>query len=76
MIYTDTPNTPTGLEEAATSGGAGSLDCATSSSAAPHIGKTDSVSGVYLLADLQGRRRRDGRTRTSSTRSAPPARGR
>jgi hypothetical protein len=49
--YTDTPNTPKDLEEAQTSSGTNSLDCDTSPSDPPRIGKTDSVTGVYLLGD-------------------------
>ncbi len=48
VIWTDTPNVPSNLGEAANSSGAGSLDCASSASSAPRIGKTDSISGVYL----------------------------
>jgi hypothetical protein len=51
VVYTDTPNTPSSLEEAATSSGTGSLECDTSPGSPPRIGKTDSVSGVYLLGD-------------------------
>jgi hypothetical protein len=51
VVYTDTPNTPSSLEEAATSSGAGSLECDTSPANPPRIGKTDSVSGVFLLGD-------------------------
>jgi hypothetical protein len=50
VVYNDTPNVPTGLEEAANNGGTGSVKCATSASTAPHVGKTDSTNGVYLLA--------------------------
>jgi hypothetical protein len=49
VIYTDTPNTPASLEEAATSSGTGSLDCDTSPADPPRIGKTDSADGLYLL---------------------------
>ena len=49
VIWINKPSTPSNLEEAATNGGAGSLDCGTSPSSAPHIGKTDSVSGVWLI---------------------------
>jgi hypothetical protein len=50
VVYTDTPNTPTGEEEAATNGGTGSLDCDTSPANPPVIGKTDATNGPYLLA--------------------------
>jgi pyrimidine deaminase RibD-like protein len=50
VVYNDTPNVPTGLEEAATNGGTGSVNCATNPAAAPHIGKTDSTNGTFLLA--------------------------
>jgi hypothetical protein len=49
VIYTDSPNVPTGLEEAATSSGTSSLPCGTSPSSPPIIGKTDSTNGPYLL---------------------------
>jgi hypothetical protein len=39
VVYTDTPNTPGDLEEAATSGGIGSLQCVTSPGNPPHIGR-------------------------------------
>jgi hypothetical protein len=51
VTYTDTPDTPSNLEEAATSSGTGSLDCDTSASNPPRIGKTDSIDGPYLLGD-------------------------
>jgi len=50
VVYTETPNTPSSLEEAATSGGTGSLDCDTSPANPPRMGKTDSITGPYLLA--------------------------
>lgn len=50
VVWTDTPDTPSNLEEAASSSGTGSLDCATSPASPPRIGKTDSVDGPYLLA--------------------------
>jgi hypothetical protein len=50
LIYTETPNTPSDLEESATSTGTGSVGCDTSPSDPPWIGKTDSASGVYLDA--------------------------
>jgi hypothetical protein len=52
VVYTETPNNPGNLKEAANSGGTGSLDCDTNKSDPnlPRIGKTDSVSGVYLDA--------------------------
>jgi hypothetical protein len=50
VVYTETPNTPSDLEESATSTGTGSVACATTEADAPWIGKTDSVSGVYLAA--------------------------
>jgi hypothetical protein len=50
VVYTETPNTPTGEEEAATSGGTGSLACDTSPANPPVIGKTDATNGPYLLA--------------------------
>ena len=50
VVYTDTPNTPTGEEEASTNAGANSLDCDTSPANPPIIGKTDSTNGPYLLA--------------------------
>jgi hypothetical protein len=49
VIYTDSPNVPSGLEEAATSSGTGSLPCGSSPSSPPIIGKTDSTNGPYLL---------------------------
>ena len=51
VLFTLTPATPSSMEEAANSSGSGSLDCATSASSAPRIGKTDATSGLYLLAD-------------------------
>jgi hypothetical protein len=51
VVYTETPNTPSDLEEAATNGGTGSLDCDTSASSPPRMGKTDSIDGPYLLGD-------------------------
>jgi Spherulation-specific family 4 len=51
VVYTETPNTPSDLEEAATNSGTGSLDCDTSPTSPPRIGKTDSIDGPYLLAD-------------------------
>ena len=50
VVYTDTPNTPTGEEEASTNAGANSLDCDTSPANPPIIGKTDATNGPYLLA--------------------------
>jgi hypothetical protein len=50
ITWTETPNNPGNQKEAATSGGSGSLDCVTSKTGAPRIGKTDSVSGLYLGA--------------------------
>jgi hypothetical protein len=50
VIWTNVPDAPKELEEAATSdGGTGSLACATSSSGAPRVGKTDATTGLYLL---------------------------
>jgi hypothetical protein len=50
VIYAETPNTPSDLEEAATSSGTGTVGCDTSPSDPPWIGKTDSTNGVYLDA--------------------------
>jgi hypothetical protein len=51
VTYTDTPNTPTGLEEASNSSGADSLACGTSLTDPPRIGKTDYTNGPWLDAD-------------------------
>lgn len=50
VTWTDTPNTPIGMKEAADNSGTNSLDCATSPSSAPRMGKTDSTNGPYLFA--------------------------
>lgn len=50
VTWTDTPNTPNGMKEAADNGGTNSLDCATSPSNAPRMGKTDSTNGPSLIA--------------------------
>ncbi len=50
ITWTETPNNPANMKEAATSGGSGSLDCVTSKTGAPRIGKTDSITGLYLGA--------------------------
>ena len=51
VIWTDTPDAPVNMEEAAnSSGSSGALGCSTSASSAPRIGKTDATSGVYLDA--------------------------
>jgi hypothetical protein len=49
VVYTETPNTPSGLKEASTNAGANSLDCDTSPANPPIIGKTDATNGPYLL---------------------------
>jgi hypothetical protein len=49
VFWTDTPNAPSGLGETAVSGG-GSMDCVQSATGAPHIGETDSNSGLNLNA--------------------------
>jgi len=52
VVYTETPNTPSGLEEAAdNSGSIRAQDCDTSPSNPPRIGKTDATNGPFLLAD-------------------------
>jgi hypothetical protein len=49
--WVDKPDVPKSLQESAGSDGAGNTyDCSTSSSSAPHIGKTDSLNGPYLDA--------------------------
>lgn len=50
VVYTDTPNRPAGEEEASNNGGANSLQCVTSPANPPIVGKTDSVSGPWLIA--------------------------
>jgi hypothetical protein len=50
VVYTETPNTPSDLEEAATSSPTSSVSCATSPANPPWIGKTDSTTGVNLDA--------------------------
>lgn len=50
VTWTETPNNPGNQKQAANSSGAGSLDCSTDKSNPPRIGKTDSVSGLYLGA--------------------------
>jgi hypothetical protein len=49
VVYTETPNTPSGLKEASTNSGTNSLDCDTSPTNPPIIGKTDSAEGPWLL---------------------------
>jgi hypothetical protein len=49
VTWTDTPNTPSNLGESAVSGG-NTLDCVTSPTSPPRIGKTDSISGLDLTA--------------------------
>ncbi|HEV2376992.1 MAG TPA: hypothetical protein VGS19_33120 [Streptosporangiaceae bacterium] len=50
VVWTDTPDVPSNLGEAATSQGTGSVDCATSPANPPAIGATDANLGVYLMA--------------------------
>jgi hypothetical protein len=50
VIWTDTPNNPINMEQAANSGGSSPMGCDQSPTNPPHIGKTDSVDGPYLLA--------------------------
>lgn len=52
IVWTQTPNDPSSMKEASSSSGTGSLDCDTNPTDPnlPRIGKTDSVSGPYLLA--------------------------
>jgi len=51
IVWTQTPNDPSSMKEASSSSGTGSLDCDTNPTDPnlPRIGKTDSVSGPYLL---------------------------
>jgi hypothetical protein len=51
VVYTETPSTPSDLEENQTNSTTGSMDCDTSASDPPHMGKTDSIDGPYLLGD-------------------------
>jgi hypothetical protein len=50
VVYTETPNTPSDLEESPTSDDTDALDCATSSVNPPRIGKTDATEGLFLDA--------------------------